>query len=103
MALNKPIASRSGGTESNPAEELPDEIFLQLDGEGRAAQADVSWIDEEYNRGALENYSGEYIAVVAKKILGHGKDLNKLRNEVSTATGIAQSRIVTSLIDFSDW
>jgi len=77
----------------------PDDIYLDLNAEGLAAQADVAWIDAQHNIGAFADYRGEYIAVVGKKLLGHHKSLTILRNEVSQATGYSPLRIVTTFID----
>jgi small subunit ribosomal protein S1 len=77
----------------------PSDILLELNAEGLAAQADISWIDEQHNLGALHEFRGEYIAVVDKKILGHNRSLKKLREEVSNKTGFSGSRIVTSFIE----
>lgn len=74
------------------------DLFMELDAEGLAALADANWINEQYNRGAFDAFRGEYIAVVGLKLLGHGKSLKKLREEVTAATGIPASRIVTTLI-----
>jgi hypothetical protein len=76
----------------------PDELFLDLNDEGKAALADENWVSEQYSLGAFDEFKGEYIAVVGKKVLGHDKKLKKLRAEVSAATGIPVSRIVTTLI-----
>lgn len=76
----------------------PDELFLDLNDEGKAALADENWVDEQYNLGAFDEYRGRYIAVVGKKVLGHNKRLAALRAEVTAATGIPASRIVTCLI-----
>ena len=77
----------------------PDEIVLDLDADGMAAQADVAWIDDEFNRGNFANYRGEYIAVVGKRVLDHDKSLRALRAKVTQATDFPLSRIVTSFID----
>jgi hypothetical protein len=39
--------------------------------------------------------------VVGQRVLGHNRDLNQLREEVSRTFGHAPSRIVTSFIDTS--
>ena len=75
-----------------------DDEFMELDEEGRAALADANWINELYSRGGFDAYRGEYIAVVGMKVLGHDKSLIKLREDVTAATGIPASRIVTCLI-----
>ncbi len=80
-------------------DEAANDIVLDLDFEGLAAQEDVAWIDDQYNLGALKAYRGEYIAVVGKQVLGHDKSLKALRNQVAGATGYSLSRIVTSFID----
>jgi len=85
-----------------PSDPTSGEIFLHLNAEGRAAQADVRWIDEQFNLGAFRDYYGEFVAVVGKKLLGHNKDLLLLREEVSHATGFSPSRIVTSFIEAPD-
>ncbi len=76
-----------------------DENVLDLDTEGMAAQADVAWIDDEFNKGHFADYRGEYIAVVGKRMLGHDKSLKVLRATVTRTTGFSLSRIVTSFID----
>jgi len=76
-----------------------DEIVLDLDDEGIAAQADVAWIDDEFNKGNFANYRGEYIAVVGKRVLGHDKSLWALRENVARTMGFPLGRIVTSFID----
>jgi len=78
-----------------------EDIFLDLDSEGLAAQADIAWIDDQCNSGALANYEGEHVAVVGKKLLGHNKRLKTLREEVSQSSGYPLSRIVISYIDRS--
>lgn len=83
------------GADSNGAEE----IVLDLDAEGMAAQTDVAWIDDEYNKGHFADYRGEYIAVVGKRLLGHDKSLQALRETVTRTTGLSPNRIVTSFID----
>jgi len=72
---------------------------LELGPESMAIIADEVWIDEQYNAGAFDDYSGEYIAVVDKKLLGHNKIVQELREAVSRATGIRMGRIVTDFID----
>jgi len=67
--------------------------------EFKEAIADDAWINDQFNAGALEAYSGEYIGVVGKKILGHNRDLDRLRDEVSKASGIRKGRIVTFFVD----
>lgn len=74
------------------------DLFMELDEEGQAALNDEVWIGEQYNLGGFDAYRGEYIAVVGKKVLGHSKNLFKLREDVTAATGIPASRIVTTLI-----
>ena len=74
------------------------DLFMELDEEGQAALDDENWINEQYNRGGFDAYRGEYIAVVGKQVLGHSKNLLKLREDVTAATGIPASRIVTTLI-----
>ncbi len=78
-----------------------EDIFLELDSEGLAAQADIAWIDDQYNAGAFTDYEGEHVAVVGKKLLGHHKRLKTLREEVSQSSGYPLSRIVISYIDRS--
>lgn len=80
-------------------ERLPDEIWLELDAESRAGLDDLRWIHEQDNRGVFDDYSGEWIAVVRKTLLGHDRRLAKLRAEVSAAHGIPSSRIVTTYIN----
>lgn len=93
---SSPRSDASGWGNQN---DRPDDIYLELDAEGLAAQADVAWIDEEHNKGSFTAYLGEYIAVVGKQLLGHHKSLKVLRNQVSLATGHSPSRIVTTFIE----
>ncbi len=81
-----------------PNDPAADDIFLDLDEEGKAALADENWVDEQYNLGTFDEFKGEYIAVVEKQVLGHNKNLKKLRTDVTAATGVAASRIITCLI-----
>lgn len=83
----------------DPPERLPGEIWLDLDAESRAGLEDVRWINEQYNRGAFDEYTGEWIAVVRKTLLGHDKSLMRLREAVSATHGIPVSRIVTTYIN----
>jgi hypothetical protein len=89
------------GTHTAPPPTAADpagDVFLDLNDEGRAAVADENWVDEQYNLGTFDEFKGQYIAVVNKKLLGHDKSLKKLRADVTAATGIPASRIVTTLI-----
>jgi hypothetical protein len=85
------------------AEYLPGDLVMELDEEGLAALADENWVNEEYSKGTFDEYRGEYIAVVGKKVLGHGKNPHALRELVSSATGIPANRIVTELIFRKQW
>lgn len=91
--------SRSDASRWGNQNDRTDDIYLELDAEGLAAQADVAWIDEEHNKGSFTAYLGEYIAVVGKQLLGHHKSLKVLRNQVSQTTGHSPSRIVTTFIE----
>lgn len=90
------------GTTAPPRPTDPDpaagDLFMELDEEGQAALDDANWINEQYNSGGFDAYRGEYIAVVGKRVLGHSKSLFQLREDVTAATGIPASRIVTTLI-----
>jgi hypothetical protein len=91
------------GTPSTAPPRPPDDpaagdIFLDLDDEGQAALADHNWMDEQYNQGTFDQFRGEYVAVVNKTVLGHDKNLKRLRETVAKETGIPASRIVTTLI-----
>ncbi len=85
--------------EKAPTPEVePDNFLVDLDDEGRAALADEVWMNQEYNRGTFDEFGGEYIAVVGKKVLGHDRSLLKLREIVTAETGIPARRIVTTLV-----
>lgn len=83
----------------DPPERWPGEIWLDLDAESRAGLEDLRWIHEQYNRGAFDEYTGQWIAVVRKTLLGHDENLIRLREVVSATHGIPGSRIVTTFID----
>jgi hypothetical protein len=85
--------------------ELEDEngdLIADLDEEGLAAQADVAWIDEQFNQGLMAPYYGHWVAVVNKVLLGHDKSLKALRERVIRETGYSIDRIVTSHVDRFD-
>ncbi len=75
-----------------------DDLFMELNDEGKAALADANWVNEHYSLGTFDEFKGQYIAVVDKKVLGHDKNLKRLRETVSRETGISVNRIVTTLI-----
>lgn len=79
-------------------EYLPGDLVMEFDEEGLAALADENWVNEEYDKGTFDEFRGNYIAVVNKKVLGHGKNPHKLRELVSAETGIRANRIITTLI-----
>jgi hypothetical protein len=86
------------GTHTAPPPTAAGDLFLELNEEGQAALADANWVSEQYSLGTFDEYKGQYIAVVNKAVLGHNKRLKVLREEVTAATGIPASRIVTCLI-----
>jgi hypothetical protein len=78
------------------------DLIADLDEEGLAALADSEWIDDQFNRGLMAPYYGEYVAVVNKVLLGHNKSLKALREQVVRETGYSVDRIVTSHVDRFD-
>jgi hypothetical protein len=61
--------------------------------------ADRRWLNDQINDGAMDAYSGEFVAVVEKRMLGHHKNPHQLRKEVSESTGIPEERIVAIFVD----
>jgi hypothetical protein len=84
-------------------EYLPGDLVAELDEEGLAALADRQWISEHYSKGAFDEFRGQYIAVVNKTVLGHGKNRIQLIETVAAETGVPADRIITSLIFRQPW
>jgi hypothetical protein len=78
--------------------EHPDEI-VPLDEVGREQLADEDWLFEQLNAGKLTSYSGQYIGVAGKQILGHNRSLKQLRDAVERERGIPPQRLLTFLVD----
>jgi hypothetical protein len=55
---------------------------------------DWKWIDEESARGGFAAYRGQHIAVVGKRVVGHGNDTNALLREVAEALQVPLPRVV---------
>ncbi len=79
-------------------EYMPGDLVADLDDQGKAALADANWVNEEYSKGTFDEFRGQYIAVVNKKVLGYGKNRLRLAESVAAETGIDADRIVTTLI-----
>ena len=79
-------------------EYLPGDLVMEFDEEGLATLADRNWISEHYSKGTFDEFRGQYIAVVNKKVLGHSKKRVELIESVAAETGIAPDRIITTLI-----
>lgn len=99
MITNGPHPPPDTAPRPDPPERWPGEILLDLDAESRAGLEDVRWMHEQYNKGAFDEYSGEWIAVVRKTLLGHDESLARLREVVSATHGVPIKRIVTTYID----
>ncbi len=76
----------------------PDTLVVELSDEGKAALDDRRWVSRQLNLGTFDEFGGQYVAVVGKKVLGHDPDLLKLREVVTAETGIPVKRIVTRLV-----
>lgn len=66
-----------------PRKGEPGEVFLTLGPETRAALAEMGRVNEQCNAGLWDAYAGEHIAVANGQLLGHNRDLIKLREQVA--------------------
>jgi hypothetical protein len=92
----------NGTTTTTPpppaADPAAGDLFIPLNDEWRAILADERWIEEQCQKGAFREYKRVFIAVVDKKVLGHGKRLEELTDEVARLAGVPRGRVVTRLI-----
>jgi hypothetical protein len=99
IGRTEPGATGTPPAPTSPPAPADGEDRLQLTPEWREYYADVDWVHEEYNAGRWAQYAGEYIAVVGKKLLGHGPDRLKLRQEVARESGVRPGRIHITYIE----
>lgn len=92
-----PQQTEAESTPSMPSDEGGDR--LQLTPEGWALLADKEWAYQEYNAGRWESYRGEYIAIYRKRLVGHGPDLLKLREQVAREIGVDPDRIAVIYLE----
>jgi hypothetical protein len=60
---------------------------------------DIAWINDQYNDGSLDEYSGEYIGVVDKRLIAHGPIVQRVREEAAAVLGCRIGRVVTRFVD----
>ena len=77
----------------------PNTDKLPLDAEGWAYLADLKWVDEQYNRGAWDQYMGNYIAVARKQLIAYGPDPLALRERAAKESGLDPDRISITYVE----
>jgi hypothetical protein len=92
-----PQQTEAESTPTTPPDDGVDQ--LQLTPEGWGLLADKEWAYQEYNAGRWEPYRGEYIAIYRKRLVGHGPDLLKLREQVARETGVDPDRIAVIYLE----
>jgi len=87
---------------THPPPPPADDVFLDLNDEGKAALADFAWVGEQYNLGVLAAHAGQYIAVVRGQVVDVGSDAAGLRERAAREYGVPPGRVVVSYIDSPD-
>ena len=61
--------------------------------------ADWVWAFAERQRGALEEYAGQHIAILRQRVVGSGDDPTALREEQARIHGVRPERLVGIYIE----
>lgn len=62
---------------------------------------DLRWIEDHADE-LYEKYEGEWVAVVNKKIVAHGKDGGKVQKEAIAKTRRDRSRIAMTYLEYAN-
>jgi hypothetical protein len=53
--------------------------------------------------GELNQYGGEFVAILDGRVVGHGKDEGALRQQVAESARVHPERMATLFVDNGEW